>query len=349
MIEHNKPTLGKEEIKAIEEVIQSRWIAQGKKVERFEKEFAKWLGVEEAAATSSGTSALHIALIALGVKKGDEVIIPTYVCSALLNAIFYCQARPILVDTNQEDFNISFTETKKKITSRTKAIILPHIFGSPIDVDQFRRFNIPIIEDCAQTLGAKIGEKSVGTIGDLAVHSFYATKLLTTGQGGMITSNNKKIIDKCRDLIDFDCRPTYKIRYNYKMTDMQGAMGIEQLKKINFFLKKREEIAGRYKKKIKAETQKTIFNGKRIYYRYVIKVPANKLKKYIHLLEKKGIKTTCPIKNYELLHNYLGLNKKEFKKAEEISKTTLSLPIYPSLKEKEIKKIIKDVNKVIKS
>ncbi len=344
MISHNKPTVGIEEVKAISRVIDSKWIAQGEKVKEFEEAFAKLIQSKYAVAVSSGTTALHIALLSLGVKEGDEVILPTYVCSAVLNAVNYCQAKPILVDINKQDFNISFEETKKKITDRTKAIIIPHIFGCPVDILKFKTLRIPIIEDCAQAIGANINGKPIGSLGDISIFSFYATKLITTGYGGMIVSNNKELVDACRDLIDFDCRPTYKVRFNYKMSDIQAAMGLEQIKRLSSFLKRREEIAEIYDavliKKLDLKRQKCIAPcAKRIFYRYVIKVSENKLDCYIKELEKHRINIICPIENYELLHNYLKLDKKEYKNAEEISKTTLSLPIYPLLTDEEAKKV----------
>ncbi len=344
MILHNKPTISKDEVNAAEKVLKSGWIADGIEVKKFEDEFCKLLDSKpgHAAALSSGTAALYVTLVSLGIKKNDEVIIPTYVCSALLNAIYLALARPVLVDINPDDFNISFEETKKNITTKTKAIIIPHTFGMPADVEKFIKLGVPIIEDCAQAIGAKLYNRHLGTFGKAAIFSFYASKVLTTGYGGMVFSKDESFIEKIKDYREFDCRKKYKARFNFKMSDLQAAIGTVQLKKLPLFLKKREKIANDYYKILplaKVWPQRNIKNKKPNFYRFLIQ--NNKpvtLKKF---MEKKGIETIVPIETHELLHRYLNQNPHNFPISERVAKTTLSLPIHPSLTLQEAEKIKK--------
>lgn len=351
MIQHNKPTIVSDDIEEISKVLHSGWIAHGGKVEKLEKTLCNYLGISgQGAAVSNGTAALYLALFSLGVGRGDEVILPAYVCSAVLNAIFFTGATPVLVDIDLNDFNISFKETKKKVGKKIKAIIIPHIYGVPADIDSFKKLGIPIIEDCAQSIGAEINGQMAGTFGDISIFSFYATKMLTTGQGGMVVSRKLKLIEKIKDFREFDCRKEYKTRFNFQMTDMQAALGISQLKKLPNFIKRRKEIAGRYleaagKNNRNLILQETGENKKRVYYRFVIRSKGG-VKKIQKLFKENDIQTIIPIETYELLHRYLKLDKDIFKNSEELARTTLSIPIYPSLKEEEISRIIRVIKKI---
>lgn len=346
MIPHNKPSLGIEEATVIKSVIQSGWIAQGKQVKNFEDEFSNFLSQEFspscAVAVSNGTSALYLALASFDIGFGDEVILPTYTCSAVLNAVFMTGAKPVLVDIDSRNLNISFSETVKKINKKTKAIIITHTFGYPVDLDNFLNLGIPVIEDCAQALGSKLCNRYVGTFGDISTFSFYASKVLTTGNGGMVFSKNKKLLAKIKDFREFDCRKNFKPRFNFQMSDIQAAMGRVQLKRLPSFLEKRKTIANKYYNVLSLEKvfpPRDIIGGDPNFFRFLIQT--SKPSKIIKYLEKKGIKTIVPIENYELLHNYLKLNKNFFLVSEIISRTTLSLPIYPALSDQEVRYITK--------
>lgn len=344
VIFHNKPTFDKKEEQAVCHVLRSGWVAQGKKVEAFENDLVKFQGQKGyAAAFSSGTAALYVAILSLGVKPGDEIILPSYACSSLLNAVFLAQAKPILVDINQDDLNISLAQTKEKISKRTKAIIITHTFGWPAQMKDFLKLNIPIIEDCAQAIGSEYQGKKVGNFGDIAIFSFYASKLLTTGNGGMVYTKKRNIINKVKDFRQFDCRKNYKPRFNLLMSDLQAAIGRVQLKKLPEFLRKRNLIATKYSKIFKQEIFKSILiDLKPNNYRCLLKT--KKPLKLLKYLLKNRIHATVPIENYELLHNYLKLNNKQFPGAEYFSKNFISLPIYPTLKSDEVKKIISKIN-----
>lgn len=355
MIAHNKPTLGQEEKRVVNKVIDSRWLVQGPETEKFENMFCKYIGLPKGSgvALSSGTAALYVALKVLQVGEGDEVIIPTYVCTSLLNAIYAVQAKPVLVDIGEKDFAMSREDVKSKISNKTKAIILPHMFGVPTDIISMKQeFKVPIIEDCATSIGSKIKGKYVGTFGDIGIFSFYASKMIATGQGGMVVSKNHEYVEKARDFIDFDLgkgkkrgnRPFYP-RFNLEITDIQSALGIVQLGKINTFLKNREKIFSAYKEicDLKGWDFQKPMKGD-FYpnnYRFVVKADENTINKLQKHLKKNNIGSIIPIENWELLHNFLKLDKKDFKIAEEVSKQTLSLPIYPDLlKENNLEKVV---------
>ena len=337
MISHSKPTLDQDDYQEVMDVLKSGHLVQGEKVVGFEKELSSFIGVESGVAVSSGTAALHLSLIALGVGKEDEVIIPSYVCSALLNAVLYVGAVPVLADIDRVTFNISVDDLKKKITKRTKTIIVPHMFGLPADIDEILSLGIPVIEDCAQSAGSKYKSGCTGGFGVLSIFSFYATKMLSTGEGGMVLSNDGGLIRAVRDLRDYDEKENYSVRYNYKMTDIQAALGISQLKKLTSFIERRKEIAGLYSEALQGMNFPipAVPEGREhIYYRYVV-LDRNS-SNFMEAMQKKGIDCKRPV--YKPLHKCLGLSG--FPVTDEIFQQGVSIPIYPSLSDDEVRKII---------
>lgn len=343
-IPHNKPCVDEKEVEAVRRVIDRSWLLSGEEVKKFEDKFKKLTNTKYAVAVNNGSSALHLSLVALGIKKGDEVIIPTYTDSALLNVINYVQATPVIIDIENDGFNIDIDQVKKSINNKTKAIIAPHTFGIPIDMNRLKNLGVPIIEDCAQALGSYYNGYHVGGNGEMGIFSFYATKVLATGQGGMIVTNNKEYYDLVRDLIDYDQRAVYKIRYNYQFNDISAALGNTQFDKMPKFIEKRKMIGSKYrsvlsKKGIKHWPDK---NSSTInHFRFVIQLATKQLRESIqNTMKKLGITSIVPLGNYQMLHNQMNLPKKYFPNAEEMSETTLSIPIFPCLDEDQIMRII---------
>lgn len=350
-IKHNKPTITEEDILAVNEVLQSGYIAQGNKVAEMEFLLSKYSKIPFSVAVSNGTTAIYLALYACDIGEGDEVIIPTYVCSALLNAIFMLKAKPVLVDVNETDFNISWNDVFNRINVKTKAILVPHIHGMPSQIASDLPSNIVIIEDCGTALGSYIENEHVGNRGSLSIFSFYATKYATSGQGGSVCSHYPQLIEKVIDYRNFDCCDRYIPRFNFQMTDMQAALGISQLRRIQIFSDRRKQIAIKYQlicDKYNVDYQRSSVNTISYNnYRFIIKLEETRRNAVMLGLKQKGISCIVPIEGYELLHNYLHLSKTDFSTAEKLAATTLSLPIYPSLNDEQIEYILTNLKQYL--
>lgn len=335
-IPHSRPTIGKREQEQVARTIATGQIAQGRMVKEFEARFARDMGVNHSAAVNSGTSAIHLALLALGVGEEAEVIVPSYVCTALLNAIHHAGARPVLADIDPVTFNIDPVDAEKRVTARTRAIIVPHLFGLPANLEALLNLGIPVIEDCAQSAGAESQNKKTGALGTVSIFSFYATKMMTTGEGGMVVSRDAGLIDGIKELREYDNPEGFKIRYNYKMTDIQAAMGLVQLKRLDSFIEKRRTIADEYREGLKGLHVRLPENHPgHVYYRYVIDLGFES-SGLIRSLAQKGITATKPV--YKPLHRYLNLSG--YPNTERAWKKSISIPIYPSLSSPERARII---------
>jgi len=335
MIPHNKPSIGPEESQAIAEVIASGWIAKGEKVAQFEQEFAEYVGAKYAIAVSSGTAALTVALKVLNINtQHHRVIIPSYACAALVNAIRMAGAQHEIKDVNITDFNLDSIGDLSYDDS--DAIIAVHTFGVPVEINTMKTYLPYIIEDCSQALGSYINGQHVGLQGDIGIFSFGPSKMITTGSGGMIVTNNKTLADKAREYIDYDKNVP---AFNFAMNDIQAAMGIVQLGKLSGFLDKRFCMAGEYEKICHNKGWKYQDNNYlQNYYRFVLIGDfVDRLKQH---LADNGITAIVPITHDELLHNMLGMGIERFPNAEYISTHSLSLPIYPSLTDGEFNHIL---------
>lgn len=344
LIPHSKPSISEADMSAVLQVLRSGNIVQGRQVEKFEDAVSNFIGHRGGVATHSGTSALHLSLIALGIAAGDEVALPSFVCTAPLHAVRYINATPLFIDINPETFNMDSKDLKGKISHKTKAIILPHMFGLPADLDEIMECEIPLIEDCAHSIGAKYMDERAGNFGILSVYSFYATKMISTGEGGMITSHSPELLEQIRDMRDYDKKDEWKVRYNYKMTDFQAAMGIEQLSQLPEFILKRKTIAKRYSEEFRDLPLVLPSEPKdrsHIFYRYIIRVDKNLLE-IREKLQKQGIACERPV--YKPLHQYFNISVCPH--AELVWKSSLSLPIYPSLSDEETEKIIRAIKRV---
>ncbi len=340
IIQHSKPTLCGEEVDALSLVIKSGHIAQGDKVEEFEDALARFAGVKGAVALSSGTAALHLGLLAMGVSSRDEVLLPSYVCTAPLNAVHYTNGRPRLCDIELESFNISLESIEEAGTEDTKAVIVPHMFGNTADLERIEEAGIAVIEDCAQSVGAMYGEVRTGSFGRFSIMSFYATKMMACGEGGALLSNDEKILMFARDMRDYDEKDSYKVRYNYKMTDVQAAMGLVQMKKLPGMIQRRKEIASRYDeafKDLEIILPKAEFDH--VYYRYVIRTEKPP-QEVISSMKEKGIICARPV--FNPLNRYLEM-RSGFRNTDEVFSSAVSIPIYPALTGEEEKRIIEGV------
>ncbi len=344
MIPHSKVVLDEEDLAVVAKVLRSGHLAQGKHVLSLEEKAASFIEVNHAAAVSSGTAALHLSLLALAAGEGSEVIIPSYVCTALLNAVRYVRVTPVLVDIDPATYNITTEGIKKAISDKTRAIIVPHMFGLPADIDAIISLGIPVIEDCAHSFGAKFRGGYTGSFGILSVVSFYATKMLGAGEGGMVMSNERDLIETVRDLRDYDEKMTYTVRYNYKMADIQAALCESLLNKLPSFIERRREIARIYDNglnQVGAKIPEVPGGGEHVYYRYV--VAFDKPETFMEKMGGEGIECRRPV--FKPIHQYLGLSG--YPATDAAWEKTVSIPIYPALKEEEAHLIVNSIKEVL--
>lgn len=327
------------------DVIRSGLLAQGENVTKFERALAKMTGQDEGVAVSSGTAAVFLALKGLGIGPGDEVIFPSYVCTAPWHAVSQAGATPVLVDIDPETYHPSPEAVTRAITSKTKAVIVPHLFGLPAELSELEKSGIPIIEDCAQTLGASMGGRPVGSVGTLTVCSFYATKLITTGEGGMVLGRSGPRMARIRALRQYDEQDALESAFNYKMTDMQAALGLCQATALPQFIKRRQAIAALYTaalRGLKADPPAGIPRHDHVFYRYVVRLPQS-VEPAIEAFAELGVTCRRPI--FKPIHQYFGL--KGFPGADLAWERSLSIPIYPSLADHEVERVVDAMRHVL--
>ena len=327
-IPHNRPTLGSAEERAAGRVIASGWLAQGAEVEAFENEMCAHLGLPpgHAVATSSGTAALFLALWALGARD-RRVACPVYACRALTDAIAFAGATPVLIDTEPDRPNADIAAMAH---ADAALAIVPHMFGLPADVAKLG--GMPLIEDCAQALGASVGGAPVGIAGKIGIFSFYATKVITSGgQGGMLVSRDLATVDAVREFREFDLRRDARPRFNFQMTDLAAAIGRAQLAALPSFLARRSAIFAKYREE-NLELVDAACNSMPIRYRAVVR-SANP-RRLIEELARRGITAIVPVEARELLGS-----AEQFPRAAAFANSTVSLPNYPSLQDEHVSHI----------
>jgi perosamine synthetase len=352
-----RPYFDSEELNVVGKVLVSCWVSQGPKVKEFEDKITEYLGVEYAIAVTNCTSALHLALLSIGVKEGDEVLVADYTFPATGHAVLYCGAKPVFVDVDLKTYNINPELIKEKITDNTKMIIPVHTFGQPVEMDAIMEiaedYNLKVIEDAACALGAKYKNEYAGTIGDIGCFSFHARKGITTGEGGMVVTNNKNLAEKIRNLSVFGMTTAWdkerstefvipefiKLGYNYKMSDITAAVGVAQLRKLDKIIERKRELARYWDEKLQevefVEAPYVNENVKHIYQSYVAlvdkRINRNKL---IETLMKKGVQTQ--IGTYASHIQPVYNSNQKCPNSLDIFNRSLALPMYYTLLEEDI-------------
>ncbi len=354
MIPIAKPLMGDAEKKAIIAVLDSGVLAQGVVVEQFEKDFAAAIGARHAIAVSSGTTALHLALLAHGVGPGDEVITSPHTFIATGNAVLHVGARPVFVDIDGETYNIDPSLIEEKITARTKAIIPVHLYGYPADMsgimDIAERRGLAIIEDACQAHGASIHGKCVGTF-STGCFSFYPTKNITTGEGGIVTTDDDALAERLRLLRNHGQRQRYYhdiLGYNFRMSDVHAAIGLAQLSRFEEFTQKRIANAAFFDSRLSnVITPKVAPGFKHVYHQYTIRVKGNRDAALAQLHANgigAGIYYPVPLHKQKI---YLDLGyRDDLPQAEKAAAETISLPVHPALTDEELEKIAREVGRV---
>ena len=358
MIPIAKPLLGEDEKQAVLEVLSSGMLAQGSRVNAFEQAFADMCGTRFAVATSSGTAALHMSLLANGIGAGDEVVTTPYTFIASVNSILYTDARPVFVDIDPETFNLDSGQIEAVITPRTKAIMPVHLFGLPCDMDSIlaiaEKYNLKIIEDACQSHGAVYKGKVVGSFGTGAF-SFYPTKNMTSAEGGMITTNDEILAEKCQVIRQHGMRRRYfhdEMGYNYRMTDVHAAIGLEQLKKLKHFNHVRREHAHFLSSHLTGVTVPVEPPGfHHVYHQYTVRITGGKRDALRSYLQQWGIGSEVyypvPIHQQESYTQLFG-KQVGFPRVEQASQEVLSLPVHPALTQADLDTIVQAVNDFFK-
>lgn len=349
------PSTGEEEWQALREPLSTGWLTQGPKVAAFEAAFAERHGVKHAIATTSCTTALHLILVAMGIGPGDEVIIPAFTWVSTANVVMYCGATPIFVDVDPATNNLALDQIAAKLSNRTKAIIPVHLFGYCVDIDTLRQVapNIPLVEDAACAAGAAYKDQPAGSLGLAGAFSFHPRKSITTGEGGMITTNDDELAEQIRTLRNHGASVSEEQRhlgpkpyilpefnllgFNYRMTDLQGAVGLVQLQKLDSLLQERRQWADYYNQELAAldwlhTPTLTAGHGLQAYVCYVDEtcapMPRNQL---MEQLQAQGISTRPGTHAVHILGYYkdrFGFTADDFPGARDCDRYTLALPLH---------------------
>ena len=360
------PLIGKREATYVMNCLRDNWISSaGRYLDLFEKRFSEYCGKKYGIATTNGTAALHLALAALGIGPGDEVIMPSFTIASTAFATIYCGAKPVLVDSEPDTWNINISQIEKKITKKTKAIMPVHIYGNPCHMDAImkiaKRHKLYVIEDAAEAHGAKYHGKIVGGVGHVGCFSFYGNKIITTGEGGMIVTDDKALAERCRSLknLSFLKKKRFwhrEIGFNYRMTNIQAALGLAQFEQIETLIKKRRNNARIYNSllsKIRGLTLPVELNEtKNVYWMYGLLVDqafGMGRDRLIQKLYEKGIETRTffwPMHQQPILRKMGLFPGERYPVAEDIAKRGLYLPSSSGLKRQEIECICNVIQKL---
>ena len=366
----HKPFISEDEVNEIVDTVRSGWLSMGPKTIKFEEAFNSYIGCKKSIAVSSWTAAGHLALEAYGVRPGDEVIVPTMTFPATAEIVCYFGAKPVIVDVEEDTLNISLKEIEKAITPKTKVIIPVHYGGQPCDMDEIHeianKHNIKVIEDAAHSLPAAYKGKKVGTISDVTCFSFYATKTLSTGEGGMICTNDEEIAERCSIMrlhgINRDAWKRYTESgswyyevvapgFKYNFTDLQASLGLPQLKKVDLMWESRKNIAKKYTAALKDNEFLTLHTIKKdresSWHLYPVRLNLDRLKinraQLIDEMRKLNIGAGVhfmPVHQHVYYTQTYNLDDKDYPVASSVFPRLVSLPIYPGMKDEHVDRVI---------
>lgn len=336
-ISHNRPWITAEDRAAVDAVLASGWIAQGPAVEALEAAFASLHCGGGSCAVSSGTAALALALHGLEIGPGMRVALPTYSCSALLNALHWVGAQAVPVDVTPDSFVLDAAALPE-----VDAVIAVHTYGAVAPVAEYRARAGKVVEDCCQALGGEVAGRPLGEAGDVAVYSFYASKIISGGYGGLAWSRDVGCLERMLDYRQFDGRETYVPRFNFHLSDLNAALAVSQFARLDIIRARRADLARRYAAALPAGLglPAGLLQPGRMAHRCVVMAPDATVRDALraHLAER-GVTSIVPVERFELLHRYLGLDPAAFPVAERLADTTLSLPLYPALSDAEAEHI----------
>ncbi len=369
----HRAALDEAEVAAVSEVVRSGWLTTGPKTFEFERKFAEYVGARNAVALSSGTAALHLAMVGIGLQAGDEVLVPANTFTATGEVVTYSGARPVLVDIDPVTMNFDPADAARKITTRTRAILPVHFAGQPCDLETIRQLakdrGLHVIEDAAHALPASYRGRRIGSAGRFVAFSFYATKTLTTGEGGMLTTDDDAIAERARRLrlhgISGDAWKRYSAEghwyyeveeagYKYNLTDLQAAIGLVQLSKCDAHSKARRRIAERYTRAFEGvpglETPRVREDCTPSWHLYVLRLDPDQLRigrdSFIEALRGRGIGTSVhfiPLHLHPFYRRTYRYKPGQFPQAERVYARCVSLPIFPTMTDREIDRVIQVV------
>lgn len=371
------PSIGEEEVESVVETLRSGWLTTGRKVKEFESSFSEFVGTRYAVATNSATSALHLALEAVGISPGDEVLVPTMTFASTGEVVLHLGAKPVLVDCDPDSFNMDPDDAERKVTPRTRAIVPVHYGGRPCDMDRLvrlaRRRDLAVIEDAAHALPARYRGRMIGSIGDVTCFSFYANKTMTTGEGGMATTDRGELAERMRVMAlhgiskdawkRFSAEGSwyYEIQapgYKYNMTDMAASLGIHQLRKCELFLVERRRCADLYCQGLEdvpeIETPTRPSEGQHAWHLYPIRLNEQRLRVsragFIRALAAAGIGTSVhymPLHMHPLYRRMYGHQPGDLPVARSLYRRIVSLPIYPGLGDEDVWHVIRTIRTIV--
>lgn len=357
LIPISKPYIGQAEKQAVMEVLDSGMLAQGPKTAELEDRFAEVCQTEYAIATTSGTTALHVTLLAHEIGPGDEVITTPFTFMASVNSILYVGAKPVFVDVEENTFNINPTEIEAAITSKTKAILLVHLYGYPCNMDAIKniaeKYGLIIIEDACQAIGAKFKGKPVGSFGT-GCFSLYATKNIMSGEGGMITTSDNVIAHRCRMIRNHGMQRRYyhdMLGYNFRLSDLHAAIGLVQIGRLQEFTAARRKNAAFLNAHLTSVITPQVYAGyEHVWHQYTVRVKSGiDRDEAVEVLQQAGIGTGIfyPVPAYKQTHLVeMGYGDLILPVVEQLVKEVISLPVHPQLSSDDLKKIVTEVNKL---